>query len=752
MTGIDIKRIVSEMTLEEKAGICSGFDSWNTKAIERLQIPSIMVSDGPHGLRTQKGNTDLMGINESIEAVCFPAACATAASFDRNLLFEMGQSLGRECQAEGVSVLLGPAVCIKRSPLCGRNFEYISEDPFLAGELAASYIEGVQSQGVGTSIKHFACNNQEYERMTGSSELDERTFREIYLPAFEIAVKKVQPWTVMCSYNKINGVFASENKKLLTDILRAEWGFEGLVMSDWGAVSDRVAGIVAGLDLEMPTSHGMNDRLIVQAVKEGKLAQADLDTCVERILSIVYRAIDNKRQEALDLDADHRKAVQIAEQSIVLLKNDKKMLPLKKTGERVAFIGDFADKPRYQGGGSSHINAHHVSSALEIVHEEGYAISYSRGFSSLEDVYDGALAKQAVEVARTADKVVIFAGLPDSFESEGYDRTHMNLPHCQNRVIEEIIKVQPNCIVVLHNGSPVTMPWVNEVSAIVELYLGGEGIGEATVNMLYGKVNPGGKLAETFPLRLEDTPSYLTFPGKRQKVHYSEGVFVGYRYYDAKKLEVLFPFGHGLSYTTFALSNLHLDHDSFTSGEGVTVSVDVSNTGDLAGKEVVQLYVRDNTDVEIRPEKELKGFVSVFLHPGETKTVTMQLDKRAFTWYCETIGDWYAATGDYEILIGDSSQNITLCEHIHWTSEKTLPLVVDKDTMLGQFTAISKARKYVDERVIPLLTGIFQEDGSFEPMMEAMLKFLPLRSIKSFGNATNEDIDKIIDDLNVLVK
>ena len=622
----NLKELVSQMTLEEKAGMCSGLDFWHLKSVDRLGIPSVMVSDGPHGLRKQDDKADHLGINESIKAVCFPPAVLSACSFDRDLLRELGDTVGKEAQATDVSVVLGPAVNIKRSPLCGRNFEYYSEDPYLAGESAAAFIDGVQSHHVGTSIKHFAANNQELNRMSCSSEVDERTLREIYLPAFETAVKKSQPYTVMCSYNKINGTYASENPWLLTEVLRDEWGFEGYVMSDWGAVNERVPGLKAGLDLEMPASGGMTDREIVAAVQDGSLDESVLDQAVERILRITFTWLDNREKQNLTLEADHETARRIAEESMVLLKNEN-VLPLSSS-ENVVFIGGFAKKPRYQGGGSSHINSFRVDNALEAV--KGIAeVSYAEGFSSSKDFYDEKLAAEAVEAAKNADKAVIFAGLPDSFESEGYDRSHMRLPECQDRLIREIAEVQPNTIVVLHNGSPVEMPWKDDVKGLLEAYLGGQAGGSAVVNILYGKVNPSGKLAETLSLKLSDNPSYLNF-AEKEKVNYSEGVFVGYRYYDAKEMEVAFPFGHGLSYTTFKYSNLKLDRTEMTDQDTLTVSVDVTNTGSRAGKEVVQLYVSDRTGSVRRPLKELKGYEKVSLEPGETKTVTMTLDKRSF--------------------------------------------------------------------------------------------------------------------------
>ncbi|MDE6203428.1 MAG: glycoside hydrolase family 3 C-terminal domain-containing protein, partial [Lachnospiraceae bacterium] len=527
----NLKELIGQMTLEEKAGMCSGLDFWHLKGVERLGIPSVMVSDGPHGLRKQDEKGDHLGINDSIKAVCFPPAVLSACSFDRELMGQFGDAIGREAQANDLSVVLGPGVNIKRSPLCGRNFEYYSEDPYLAGETAASFINGVQSHHVGTSVKHFAGNNQEFNRMSSSSNIDERTLREIYLPAFETAVKKAQPYTVMCSYNRLNGVFSSENRWLLTDVLREEWGFQGYVMSDWGAVNERVPGLKAGLELEMPSSNGANDQEIIAAVKNGDLEESVLDQAVERILHIIFKYTDNREDAEFTLEKDHALAARIAEESMVLLKNEN-VLPLKED-EKIAFIGEFAAKPRYQGGGSSHINSFRVSSILEEVKDRP-GITYVKGFSADSDLYDDVLAREAIDAAAKADKAVIFAGLPDSFESEGYDRTHMRLPQCQNRLIEEVLKVQPETIVVLHNGSPVEMPWLSRVKGILEAYLGGQAVGTALAGILFGKVNPSGKLAETMPYKLSDNPSHLCF-GDAENVDYNEGIFVGYRYYEAKE-------------------------------------------------------------------------------------------------------------------------------------------------------------------------------------------------------------------------
>ena len=498
---MNIKEIIAQMTLEEKAGLLSGEDFWHTKAVERLGVPATMVSDGPHGLRKQDEKADHLGVNESIKAVCFPAACATAASFDPEMLRQMGEELGDACQHEGLSVLLGPAVNIKRSPLCGRNFEYFSEDPYLTGKMSAALIQGIQSRNVGTSLKHFALNNQEHRRMSSSSDADERTIREIYFPGFEIAVKEAKPWTVMCSYNRINGVYASENPWLLTEVLRKEWGFDGYVMSDWGAVSDRVAGVAAGLDLEMPSSGGVNDRKIVEAVRAGKLDEKAVDLCCERILNIIDRFVKNAKPETpWDKDAQHEEAARIAAECMVLLKNEDAVLPLSRE-DAVAFIGEFAEKPRFQGGGSSHINSFRITSALEAA--QGMNVTYARGYSVKEDTATEEQIAEAVAAAKNAKVAVVFAGLPDVYESEGYDRTHMRMPESQNRLIEAVAEANPNTVVVLHNGSPVEMPWVGKVKAVLEAYLGGQAVGAAAVRVLYGEVNPSGHLPETFPVKLD---------------------------------------------------------------------------------------------------------------------------------------------------------------------------------------------------------------------------------------------------------
>ena len=756
MTAEKIKELVANMTLEEKAGMCSGMDFWHTKPVERLGIPSIMVSDGPHGLRKQDDKADHLGVNESIKAVCFPTACATAASFNRELLTSLGETIGNECQAEQVSTILGPGANIKRSPIGGRNFEYFSEDPLVATELAGAFIHGVQSKNIGTSLKHFLANNQETRRMSCSSNIDERTLREIYLAAFEGAVIKEKPWTVMNSYNCVNGVHTSQSKKFLTDILRDEWGFDGFVVSDWGAVDSRPEDLAAGLDLEMPSSNGENDKLIVEAVKNGALDEKELDQAVERILSIIYRYEDNKDTSAVfDRDADHEKARKMAEETIVLLKNDG-ILPLQES-MKVAFIGKYAAKPRYQGGGSSHINSHKVTSAVDAAAGNPNVV-YAQGFDDAADVVDEAMLAEAVDVAKNAEVAVIFAGLPDAFESEGFDREHMRMPACQNELISRICEVQEQVIVVLHNGSPVEMPWISKVKGVVEAYLGGQAVGGAEYDILFGKVNPSAKLAETFPLRLEDNPSYLFFPGEGDVVNYQEGIFVGYRYYDKKNMEVLFPFGYGLSYTTYAYSNLQLDKKHMKDTETLTVSVDVTNTGSMAGKEIIQVYVADQESSVIRPKKELREFAKVFLQPGETKTVTFTLGKRSFAYYNTEISNWFVESGNFDIMIGASSRDIRLQDTVWVEGTTKLKKIYHLDSTLGDIKKDPKAKAVIEELMKRLnsVDGGEEEENSVASeaitaeMQEAMQRYMPIRGILSFNNGTVEDVIHVIAELNSL--
>jgi beta-glucosidase len=657
------KELVARMSLEEKASLCSGKDKWHLKGVERLGLEEIMVSDGPHGLRTQKGRQDHLGVYESIPATCFPAACATSCGFDRDLLKEIGEALGEECLEEGVSVILGPAANIKRSPLCGRNFEYISEDPFLTGETAAALIQGIQSKNVGVSLKHYAANNQEKNRLTNNSVVDERALREIYLAGFEGAVKKARPWTLMSSYNLINGVYAGENKKTLTEILRDEWGFDGIVMSDWGAVSDRVEGVRAGLDLEMPSSGGVNDAKIVEAVKNGKLCLEDLDKAALRLVEFILKARQNRKENyKYDRPAHHALARKAAACSAVLLKNDGNILPLGKE-KSIAAIGAFAQKPRYQGAGSSHINPNRLDNPLEELNAAGYKTEYAPGYKLGKEglAADETLITEAATLAAKKDIALVFAGLPDEYESEGFDRKNMDMSEAHIRLIEEVANANPNTIVVLQCGSPVTLPWASKVKGILLLYLGGEAAGGAVADLISGKVNPSGKLSETWPVKLEDTPCNPWYPGKGKTAEYRESIFVGYRYYDTAGVAPAYPFGYGLSYTQFEYSGFSLDRDSFAPGGVVRARVTIKNTGKTDGDEIVQLYILPPSDSKImRAKKELKGFEKVHLKAGEEKKVTFVLDGRSFAYYNEKAAAWSVEGGNYTIAVGSSSKELPL--------------------------------------------------------------------------------------------
>lgn len=751
---MDVRHILSQMTLEEKAALCQGADTWHTVAIERLSVPSMMMSDGPHGLRKQVEKGDNLGINDSIKAVCFPTAAGMACSFDRELMEKLGDALGQSCQAENLGVVLGPAANIKRSPLCGRNFEYFSEDPYLSGQIAGAYIRGVQRQGVGTSLKHFAANNQETRRMSVSAEIPEQTLREIYLASFEHAVKEGKPWTVMCSYNKIAGTYSSENPWLMNEVLRKEWGFDGLVMTDWGACNDHVRGVASGIDLCMPRMSDRLDRDLAAAVRNGLLDESVLDTACENLLNMVDRYLQHHREgETFDLEAQHQLARELAREAMVLLKNEDGLLPLNPQ-KKIAFIGSFAETPRFQGGGSSHINASEVLSALDAV-KEICPVTYAQGFITEEDRTDVKLLEEAVAVASEADVAVLFLGLPDSFESEGYDREHMRLPNCQVELLHMVAKVQKNIVVVLHNGSPVEMPWIGEAAAVLEAYLGGQAAGGAVVDLLFGKANPCAKLAESFPLRLEDTPCYLDFPGVDDKVVYSEGVYVGYRYYDKRRMDVLFPFGHGLSYTTYAYSNLRLSADVFEGG-CVTASVDVTNTGNRAGKEIVQLYIRPDGIEMPRPIRELKGFAKVSLEPGQTKTVSFTLDQRSFAYWKDRIHEWYVEPGMYVVEAAASSRDIRQSAAIECKG-KRMPVFVTADSTMGDLLKIPGG-----EQIVQQLTGgmgAYFGAGSADDaasaaisqeMILAMVRDIPLHAFSQYaGDAfPKEALEGLIYQLN----
>ncbi|WP_315792576.1 glycoside hydrolase family 3 C-terminal domain-containing protein [Paenibacillus sp. BIC5C1] len=683
----NVQKIINQMSLEEKVELCSGKDFWHTKSYERLGVPSIMMTDGPHGLRKQEGSADHLGLNKSVPATCFPSGSGLASSWNRELAHKMGKAIGEEAAAAGISIVLGPGVNIKRSPLCGRNFEYYSEDPYLSGTLAASYIQGVQSEGVGTSIKHFAVNNQEFKRMSVDAVVDEQTLREIYLASFEIAIKEGKPWTVMAAYNQVNGAFCSENSRLLTDILREEWQFEGAVVSDWGAVNERDLGLAAGMDLEMPYSNGIGYQKIMEAIQSGQLSDAVLDQSVERILSLVFKAVNNQRDRvSVDVEAQHQLAREIAGECMVLLKNEASILPLK-TDDSIAVIGAFAQKARYQGGGSSHITPTNLDNIYEEILKiagSNANISYAAGYAPNEDEVDEQLLQEAVDHAKKAQVAVIFAGLPERYESEGFDRKHLHLPENHTALIKAIAKVQDNIVVVLSNGGPIEMPWLDNVKGVLEAYLGGQALGGAIADILFGSVNPSGKLAETFPKKMMHNPSYLHFPGDGETAEYREGIFMGYRHYDTRDVEPLFPFGFGLSYTQFEYSKMEVSHKQITDTDSVRVAVTIKNTGTVVGKEAVQLYVRDVESTIPRPVQELKGYAKILLQPGEEKTVQFELDKRAFAYYDVKLKDWHVETGNFNILIGKSSREIVLVETVRVESSVVHTLKITRHSTFGE--------------------------------------------------------------------
>lgn len=720
MVKVDLD-FVRGLTLKERAALVSGKNFWFTAKVPGVK--PMMVSDGPSGLRKQD-LTKSAGVNDSVDAVCFPSSALTASSFDDHLLLKLGHQLGIAANAEGLGILLGPGVNIKRSPLAGRNFEYFSEDPLLAGRMATAYVKGVQAEGVGVSVKHFAANNRENQRFTSSSNVGERALREIYLSQFERIVKEAQPATIMCSYNRLNGTLNSQNQRLLTDILRNEWGFQGMVMSDWGAVADHVAAIKAGLDLEMPGKGQRSVDEIVRAVKEGHLQEATLNRSVLRILRTVEKwGKDVAEAKPYDKDKQHDFARQAADDSIVLLKNENRQLPLKD-GQSLAIIGELAAKPRFEGGGSSHVNAHQVVTPLEAAPAGS---DYAQGYSLAESNPDLQLSRQAIRLAREKDQVIFFAGFPEAMETEGIDKTTISLPGNQTTLLNQIVAVNPNVTVVLQNGSVVEMPWADKVPAIVETYLAGEAVGEATWDILTGRVNPSGKLSETFPLRLQDNPTYGTFDCDPQREGYHEGIFVGYRFYDLRQMPVRFPFGHGLSYTRFAYNNLQVKETADT----VQVSFQVANSGQIAGKEVPQLYIANHASRVEMPVKELREFTKIELKPGETKTVSFTLNRRAFSFYNAAKQQWEADNGHYDILIGSSSRDIRLKQSIILSIGTVLLNEITLDSYIGDVwhNNDKKVRKALRK------SGLYNE---IKPMMAdakwvAVSANMPLRSLTATG-------------------
>lgn len=734
MTKVDLN-FVEGLTLEERADLVSGTDFWFTAKVEGMD--SMLMTDGPSGLRKQVNLHNAM--SDSIEAVCFPASALTASSFDDHALEQLGVNLGTAARAEKIGVLLGPGVNIKRSPLAGRNFEYFSEDPLLAGRMGTAYVKGVQSTGVGVSVKHFATNNREDQRFTSSSEVDERALREIYLAQFERIVKEAHPATIMCSYNKLNGVQVSQNQRLLTHILRDEWGFQGLVMSDWGAVVDHVAAIKAGLDLEMPGKGDASKQEIIKAVKEGRLQESTLNRSALRVLQMAEK-YGHPRTEApvYDMETQHEFARRLADDSIVLLKNEQAELPLAEAAN-IAVIGELAAKPRFEGGGSSHVNAHRLVTPLDAMPETA---QYAQGYRLDSDQVDDQLVQEALDLAKRSEKVVFFAGFPEELESEGFDKKSIRLPENQNALIEKLHAVNAHLTVVLQNGSALEMPWANDVAAIVETYLAGEAVGEATWDILLGKVNPSGKLSETFPKRLEDNPTYPTFGMDHQHEVYQESIFVGYRYYDAKKLAVRFPFGHGLSYTTFAYHNLTVTENK----DDVEVAFDLENTGERAGKEAAQIYVANHASQTVMPAKELRDFVKVELQPGETKHVVRKLSRRAFAWYNATTETWEADNGDYEIMVGSSSRDLRLQTKFELTIG-TNPLgKITGETYVGELLA------HQDERIKKVLQELgLQEllDKLMTPENAPIFANIPLRSL-TMAEVDQATVNKLLRRLSEL--
>ena len=738
----DVEQVLSELTLAEKASLVSGADLWHTVAIERLGVPAIMCSDGPHGLRAQLAGQDNAGLLASAPATCFPTASAIASSWDVDLIREVGGAIGREARHFNVSVVLGPGVNMKRSPLCGRNFEYLSEDPYLAGELGLALVDGIQSQGVGTSMKHFAANNQEDDRLRVSADVDERTLREIYLPAFERIAKAGAPWTVMCGYNKVNGVYCSENHWLLTEVLRDEWGWDGVVVSDWGAVHDRVAALRGGLDWEMPPDLVLSPAAVEEAIRSGALEPSVLDTGVRRMLTLIARgAAVHATDDDPPVDAHHALSRRAAAASIVLLKNDRNLLPLAAEGT-VAVIGEFARTPRFQGAGSSQVNPTRVDVLLdELTTLLGeHRVTFAGGYGIDDTSDDDTLLGEAVSAAGAAGVVVCVIGLPGSFESEGYDRTHIELPGNQTRTLTPVMAANPNVVVVLVNGSVVRLSeWVDNVPAIVECWLGGQAAGGAIADVLTGVSEPGGRLAETIPVALNDIPSTLNFPGDSQHVRYGEGLFIGYRAHDRLGQNVTFPFGHGLSYTTFDVTDLSVEQRGrVEDGDlGATVSVTVTNTGNRAGSHVVQVYVSDNESSVVRPARELKGFAKVHLAPGLSERVAVVIDQRAFAFWSERHHTWIVESGDFTISVGASSRDLPLAQAVVIDAPTpTEPLT--RMSTLHEWRADPAGKQLLDER----LRNPLWADEHFV----ALLGTMPMATLVNFNfGLTHDGLDALVE-------
>lgn len=751
-----VDQLVSKLTLEEKALLTSGRDAWSTQPIERLDIPYIWMADGPHGLR-RAPTTDTWGYGNQAPATCFPTASALSASWDMELVEEVGAALGVESNALGVDLLLGPGINIKRSPLAGRNFEYFSEDPLLSGKLGVAYINGVQGQGVGATVKHYVANNVETQRMWANSNLDDRTLNEIYMTPFEITVKEAQPWSVMACYNRVQGEYGTESLKLLTDKLKNDWGFKGFVVSDWDAVVDRVQGIRAGMHLEMPGKPArITSKMVVDAVKNNELDEKQLDSIVKDLLRVVFMGQNTEDKFGdQNLEQHHQLARKVAAEAITLLKNTKKLLPVDTAKyKKIAVLGEFAVNPRYQGNGSSQVKPTKLDKFIDIIRQEygqDIEITYSAGYS-LADDDDLSLVDAAVEVAADADLALVMAGLPLSYESEGIDRKHIDLPPSHNKLISDVAKVQPNTAIILTNGSAIAMPWVNEVSAILETWLGGQAGAGAIADAVFGVVNPSGKLAETFPVRLEDSPAFLNFPGEDGQVIYGERMFVGYRYYDKLNIEPLFPFGHGLSYTEFGYSNLKLSSTDITDKDQLQVSLTVTNTGKVKGKEVIQLYVADKASSVQRPVKELKAFDKIELAPGESKEVSFTLSVRDFSYYSKVYDRWLAESGEFDILIGSSSRDIRLTGSLNLSNTEKLNYKMTKFSFFSEYWENPQLKPLLIEFMPKWIKAMTPEGKSVEEAkIEDFLQQQPLikfpyftggevdeQSIKAFVEKTNQ--------------
>ena len=755
----EIKDLISQMTLEEKASLCSGASMFSTQAIERLNIPSFCMSDGPHGLRKQLGGEDFMGKNESIPATCFPAACATGSSFDRELVRQMGEKLGSICQANDVQVLLGPGINIKRSPLCGRNFEYFSEDPLVSGTLGSAYVQGVQSQGVGTSLKHFFANSQETRRRTQSSNLDERTIRELYTPAFEQVIREAEPWTVMSSYNKVNGRYVNESSQYCKDLLKGEFGFNGVVVSDWAAVHDRTAVIMGGTALTMPGDKA-NDAVLVEAVENGTLAEENLNAACADIIELALKAEKNRHEHSeYDYEEAHALARKIAAESMVLLKNEDSFLPIDPS-KKIAVIGGFATEPRYQGAGSSRVNPWKLQTLPEVTAKYSNVV-YAEGFG-MDDMPDENRQAAAVEAAKSAEVAVIMAGLPPVMEGEGFDRWVMKLPQCQNELIARICAVQPNTVVVLQNGGAIELPWAEKPKAILEAYLGGEAVSEAIWDVLTGTVAPSGHLAETFPLRFEDNPCYLSWPGEGDESNYSEGLFAGYRWYTSRNIPVRYPFGHGLTYTDFTFSDLHLSDENFRAGDTLTAVVKVTNTGKRTGKALVQLYVGTPLgELQVRvPVRELRGFEKIELQPGESREVSFVLDKRSFAHWDSGVHAWRVFGGNYTVEICENAQDVLLsatvkAEHEYIRDGKVYSIM----TPISEVMLHLAGKSFLDG-IMPMVNAIIERMGMGKEKQATMpyagqmpkntgLMAEPLQTLKRMlQNIPEEKWDDLIKEMN----